>query len=143
MNVIVAFRYGDTRLFARTVCALRGGDSAHCEVATPAEPWVYDCVSASFLDGGVRGKRMALPPEKWRLYRMDARRDPADWLAAHEGQGYDVLGLAGIVLPPLWHSRTRWFCSEAAADILGLAPAHIYDLRVLESVCARFGERLQ
>lgn len=141
--VIVAFRYGDTRLFARLVCLLRGGDSAHCEVATPVEPGVYDCVSSSYLDGGVRGKRMMLGPEKWRLYRIDAVQDPAAWLVQHAGAKYDVLGLLGIVFPPMGHRRRRWICTEAVADIVGLRDPHTYDLRTLESACARFGERLQ
>lgn len=143
MIVRVAFRYGDTRLFAWLVCLLRGGDSAHCEVAYPWHGDMYACVSASFLDGGLRAKAMTLPPTKWRVYEIEAPVHPVDWLDQHQGKGYDILGLLGIVLPPLGHSRRRWFCSEAAADMLGLREPHIYDLRTLESVCARFGKRVQ
>lgn len=143
MIVRIAFRYGDTRLFSRLVCLLRGGDSAHCEVAINEFDGSYWCVSASFLDGGVRGKDMPLPPEKWRIYEIEAEHDPFVWMQRHEGAGYDVPGLLGIVLPPIGHSRKRWFCSEVAAAILGLREPHIYDLRTLEAVCARYGTRVQ
>ncbi len=141
--VRIAFRYGDTRLFSRLVCLLRGGDSAHCEVATNELGGSYWCVSSSFLDGGVRGKEMPLPPGKWRIYKIETKRDPVQWCAEHSGAKYDVLGLLGVVLPPLGHARKRWFCSEVAAAILGLSEPHIFDLRTLEAVCARFGTRVQ
>jgi hypothetical protein len=139
----IAFRYGDRRLFARLVCLLRGGDSAHCEVATREFARSFWCVSSSFLDGGVRSKDMPLPAEKWRIYEIEAQRDPVQWCAEHSGAKYDVLGLLGVVLPPLGHERKRWFCSEVAAAILGLREPHIFDLRALEAVCARFGTRIQ
>jgi hypothetical protein len=139
----IAFRYNDTRLFSRVVCLLRGGDSAHCEVAIEQSDGTHWCVSSSFLDGGVRGKDMPLPADKWRVYEIDAQRDPAAWEVEHAGKGYDILGLLGVAFPPFGHSRRRWFCSEAAADMLGLREPHIYDLRTLESVCARFGTRVQ
>ncbi len=140
----VAFRFGDRRLFARIICALRGGDSAHCEVAGAwAEDGTYECVSASWLDGGVRGKRMPLPAAKWRIYELASPNSPAAWLHSRAGAGYDLLGLLGIVFPPVGQSRQRWFCSEAVADVLGLSEPHIFDLRTLESTCARFGRRVQ
>lgn len=139
----IAFRFNDKRLFSRLVCLLRGGDSAHCEVAWRWDGYQHECVSASWLDGGVRAKDINLAPEKWRIYEIDAVVDPRVWLVAHGGKGYDVLGLLGIVLPALGHSRRRWFCSEAAADILGLPEPHIFDLRTLEAACARFGKRVQ
>lgn len=141
--VRVAFRHADRRLFARLVCLLRGGDSAHCEVAWAWQGEAHRCVSASFLDGGVRGKQIDMPACKWRIYEIEAVRDPVAWCADNSGAGYDVAGLLGIVFPPLGHARRRWFCSEVAAHLIGLATPHIYDLRTLESVCARFGRRVQ
>lgn len=141
--VRVAFRFGDPRLFSRLVCLLRGGDSAHCEVAWAWEGARHRCVSASFLDGGVRCKDIDLRAGAWRVYELQAHHWPLAWGAAHAGARYDVLGLLGIVLPPLGHSRKRWFCSEAVAAVIGLREPQIYDLRTLESVCARFGRRVQ
>lgn len=135
----IAFRYGDTRLFSRLVCWWSGGDSAHCEVVTSRGA----CISASWLDGGVREKTMPLPPEKWRIYEIDAALDPAGWLELNRGAGYDWLGLLSFVIARWRVSTTRWFCSEVAAHILGLPEPARYDLVTLESVCARYGRRVQ
>lgn len=73
MLVRVAFRYNDRRMFARLVCWLRGGDSAHCEVASVlTDTGLHHCVSSSWLDGGVRGKWMPLPADRWRVYEIEA-----------------------------------------------------------------------
>jgi hypothetical protein len=100
-------------------------------------------VSASFLDGGVRGKSIEMPASKWRIYALQAAKHPLDYLLKFDGAGYDVLGLLGIVLPPLGHSQRRRFCSEAGAEIVGLQQPHLFDLRTFESVCALLGSRVQ
>ena len=140
----VAFRYADTRLVARLICWVRGGDSAHCEVVHRSVADMHACISASWVDGGVREKIMALPAAKWRIYEVagDPLRARA-WLAEHDGKGYDLMGLLGFIRPWARHSRKRWFCSEAAANILDMDAAHLYDVRIMESVCIKHGTRLQ
>jgi hypothetical protein len=140
----IAFRYGDPRIFARLVCLLQGGDSAHCEVSVRQVADVHECISASFLDGGVRLKTMPLPPEKWRIYELPG--DPIAalaWFDAHDGSPYDLLGLAGFVWRRIKGLRDAWFCSEAAADMIGLRDPWRYDLALLESVCHKLGRRVQ
>lgn len=140
----VAFRYNDPRPFARAVCWFRGGDSAHCEVSFQVESGQHTCVSASFLDGGVRCKTMPLPPEKWRVYELDVEDLRAwAWFSANAGANYDILGLLGFIWRPVKGSAHRWFCSEAAAAIIGLENPEAYDLILLESVCKRFGRKVQ
>src|SRR5512139_1627222 len=144
MYTKIAFRYNDTRWFSRLVCWWRGGDSAHCEVI--AETLADDghrCISASWVDGGVREKVMPLPSEKWRIYEVMRDIDPRHWFALHDGDKYDLLGLLSFVVARFRHSRWRWFCSEVAAHIMGLPEPHRYDLVLLESVCARYGRRVQ
>lgn len=140
----IAFRYADTRIFARLVCALRGGDSAHCEASTHRVVDVHHCVSASFLDKGVRPKVMPLPAAKWRVYEMPAEgaRGLA-WLEKHRGARYDWPGLLGFIVPWVKHKLSWWFCSEACADILGLQDPHRYDLVRLEAYCVEHGRRVQ
>lgn len=142
----VAFRYGDPRLFARLVCWFRGGDSAHCEAA-PAWDEVtgeYTCISSSFLDGGVRLKRMPLPAEKWRVYEVDVQEVRAwAWYFEHRGEGYDTFGLLGFVWRPFRGWKDKWFCSEVVAEMMLISKAWAFDLVLLESVCARFGKRIQ
>ena len=139
----IAFRYGDSRIFARLVCLLQGGDSAHCEVAYAWAGRVHQCVSASFLDGGVRQKTLALDPAKWRVY--EAEGEPTEvlaWLRRHDAERYDWLGLLGFAIRRIKGWSNRKFCSEACADILGLPDPYRYDLALLESVCARYGKRV-
>lgn len=138
--ILLAFRHSDRRLFARVVTALRGGDSAHVEAAIPLQH-THLCVSASFLDGGVRGKVIDISdPAKWRVYRWDGEHlDPLQWLQAHDKAQYDLRGLLGILAPPVGHSRSRRFCSEAVAEILMLPDPHTYDLVRLEQHLVHHG----
>ena len=140
----IAFRYDDKRIFARLVCLVQGGDSAHCEVADDWNDGNYDCVSASWLDGGVRSKIITMTPEKWRIYELPIDNDRViEWYAVNKGMPYDSLGLLGFFIRRISGIRKAWFCSEVAADIIGLSEPHRYDLALLESVCARFGTRVQ
>ena len=141
----VAFRYNDKRFFARAVTWLRGGDSAHCEAVSKWRGDFNTCTSASFMDDGVRQKQMPLPADKWRIYEIEGidAKDVDEWFKKHRGKKYDVLGLVGFIWRRVEGSVRRFFCSEVVADIMGLPEPHLYDLRTLESVCARFGRRIQ
>ncbi len=140
----VAFRQADSRLFAKLICWWQGHDAAHCEVAGSWTGDFHDCLGASFLDKGVRLKSISMPPAKWRVYEVDL---PAEtvlrWHEEHKGHDYDVLGLFGFLWRPVWGRSHMWFCSELVADVLGLEGSHRYDVATIESVCARFGRRVQ
>jgi hypothetical protein len=141
----VAFRYNDDRLFSRLVTWFRGGDSAHCEVSHEWTDLWYSCTSASFMDGGVRQKRMLLPSTKWRIYEIPDV-SPAEvvmWFERHHNKKYDTFGLFGFVWRRIRGSVNKYFCSEAVADMIRLPSPHLYDLELLESVCARLGRRIQ
>lgn len=133
----ICFRYDDPQLFARLVCLLRGGDSAHCETAHRWVGDVYDCVSSSWMDGGVRGKIIEMPHQKWRVYEVPGSPDDVRrWLVDHAGEKYDWLGLFGFVLPfRIPGFLRRWFCAESSADHMWLPRPVIWDLVLLESVC--------
>lgn len=133
----ICFRYGDTRLFARLVCLLRGGDSAHCETAHRWAADVYDCVSSSWMDGGVRGKLITMAHQKWRVYEVPGSPDDVRrWLVDHAGEGYDWLSFFGYgVLRRLSGSSRRKTCAKVAADLMWLRDPHRWDLFDLESVC--------
>lgn len=138
--ILIAFRYNDPRLFSRIVTAVRGGDSAHVEAAIPAaDGHLTLCVSASFLDGGVRGKVIDITnPHKWRVYRWDGdHADPMEWLRPRMKMGYDLRGLLGIVAEEIGHSKSRMFCSEAVAHMLGNERPHRQDLNSLEAIVKR------
>jgi hypothetical protein len=144
----IAFRYGDSRLFARAVCWWRGGDSAHCEVllgdSVLGGGW-HECLSSSWLDGGVRVKWMPLPADKWRIYEVPfgSVEEARAWAWKHSGEGYDALGLLGFVIRRVKGLARDWFCSEVAAELMGLRDPWQFDLKLLEAVCARTGKSIQ
>jgi len=144
MTLRVAFRYNDPRIFARLVCWVRGGDSAHCEVSDKWTGLSHSCVSASFVDKGVRRKQLWLAPEKWRIYELELSPEVvADWYRKNAGKGYDILGLLGFLFRRVTGESNKYFCSEAGAAMLGYSNAWAYDLVLLESVCAREGKQVQ
>lgn len=140
----VAFRYGDPRLFSRLVCLVRGSDSAHVEAAHRWVDDTADCVSASFVDRGVRGKVITLSPDKWRVYQTDVPPERATgWLAANDHKGYGWLRLLRFVVPVIRPNVGGPICTTAVGEILGLSDAECHDLRSLESaVRLRWGDPL-
>jgi hypothetical protein len=138
----VAFRYGDTRLFSRLVCIVRGGDSAHVEVSAHSVADMHSCISASFVDWGVRLKIMPLPAEKWRVYQTDIPSGRAyDWLRANGRRGYGWLRLVRFVFPWFRPNVGGPICTTAVGEMLGLSDTECHDLRSLESaVRLRWGD---
>lgn len=133
----IAFYKGRTRWLDRLIQWWTKGPYSHCEVVThrrtDGAAW---CISSSWVDGGVRGKWIALDPTRWDLVAVpgiDSAR-AHEWLARHAGQGYDVAGLLGFVWRPLAADLRRWFCSEACADICDLPEPWRLDPNALRHV---------
>nr|DAS71670.1 MAG TPA: cysteine peptidase [Bacteriophage sp.] len=141
MSVYVAFYKGKPRpgatlrertkyLFDWTIRLITRSPYSHCELAIPdtTRPGVYYCVSASVRDGGVRGKYMTLTDERWDLLpvanvkglRSVTAARVSDHLRIHQGQRYDWFGVLRFICPFLRQSKTRWFCSEFVATVLGM-----------------------
>ena len=124
-----AFYKGRTRPFNRLTAWWLKGAYSHVELILGAdESGMAICASSSMMDGGVRIKHMRLDPEHWDI--VPVAGDPAQawaWLRAHEGEGYDYLGLAGFVARVLGHDKERWLCSEAVADMLGIPESWRFD----------------
>lgn len=140
----IAFRYDDRRLLARLIAWWQRDDASHCELILGQIGSLYDCASSSWLDGGVRRKRMELPPEKWRVYELD--RDPmaaTAWFDAHEHCGYDWLGVIGLAIRPVPHERHRYICTEACAAAIGIEEPWRLSVADLENLCALIGRRIQ
>lgn len=114
--VKVAFYKGRKRLFNRLTCWWLRGLYSHCEI-------VFEdgsAASSSFLDGGVRFKRIDFDPDHWDFMGVDADADRVwAWFLEHQGEGYDLLGLAGFVARVIRHDQYRWVCSEACMAALG------------------------
>lgn len=97
------------------------------------------CGSASYIDGGVRYKRMDFDQAKWDIlplpvgWEAEARR----YFDAHEGEGYDLLGNLHFLLGFVSDDRGRKFCSEAAAEALGLQQGWRFEPNALYRVVQR------
>ena len=93
------------------------------------------CASSSFLDGGVRFKRIDLDPAKWDL--VDCPGDEAyarAWFKKHDGEPFDVLGLIGFVGPRGLQNQWKWFCSESIGAALQIPQPWRLDTCVLPIV---------
>lgn len=95
-----------------------------------------NCISSSARDHGVRLKTMILSPEKWDLTPLSIDSEIAwSWYRENDGKGYDYLGVARFVLPFFTRPhKTKWFCSEACASILGFTDPWRYDPSTLHSM---------
>lgn len=125
-RVAVAFYKGRTRVFNKLTSRWTNGPYSHCEfLPTPDladEDGAVLSFSSSFMDGGVRGKWINYNPDHWDLVYLELpERDVLDaitWFEVHDGDKYDVLGLAGFLLRPISGEQHKWFCSEAVAEVL-------------------------
>ena len=125
----VVFYRGRKRLFNRVTSWWLRGPYSHVEVVLG-----YDqagqaiCASSSMMDGGVRVKHMRLDPEHWDIVPVSGSADVAlAWLNKHEGAGYDYLGLMGFVARVVGHRPSRFICSEAVAEMLGMSDGWRFD----------------
>ena len=132
--VTVAFYKGHTRVFNKLVSWWTRGPYSHTELVVDGV-WY----SSSFLDGGVRAKRIEFDPEHWDLIELpDADAASAvKWFEDHAGLKYDVLGLAGFVIRSLPDDRRKYFCSESVAASLGFDEAWRLDPNTFAAVLRR------
>ena len=119
----VAF-YKSTRpglqgVYSRAVRAIDRGPYSHCELV------FSDGMSgsASYIDGGVRLKRIDYDSGHWDFIDLPPSLGPyaRDWFERNAGAPYDLMGNVLFVLPWLADSERGWFCSEALAAALGWA----------------------
>lgn len=144
MSILVAFRYDDRRILSRLIAWWQLDDATHCELVFGQVGALYECASASWLDGGVRSKLMEMPAEKWRIYEVPRDADAArQWFDARMGAGYDWLALAGLAIRPVPHDRGRYICTEACAAAMGLQEPWRFNVADLENLCALIGRRIQ
>ena len=84
--------------------------------------------SSSYIDGGVRFKRIDYEPTRWDIIDIDGDEASArTWFETHEGQAYDMIGTGHFVIGPIPQNPNRWFCSEAVAAALGMRDPWRYD----------------
>lgn len=97
--------------------------------------------SSSYMDGGVRFKRIDFDPTRWDFVDVAGDEIRArNWFLAHEGQRYDVLGNVAFVLDFVRDSADKWSCAESVAEALGLWESWRYSPALLHGVMHRSGD---
>ena len=114
-----ATRPGLQGIYSRAVRFIDRGAYSHSEL-------VFSdglSASASYIDGGVRFKRIDYDDTHWDFTDLPPSMEPyaRDWFEANKGAPYDLMGNVRFVLPWLADSERGWFCSEAMAAALGWA----------------------
>lgn len=107
------------------------GKYSHCELVFSDGV----AASASFLDGGVRFKKIEFNPDKWDFIELPAHKEAAAraWFVKNEGKNYDLIGNVRFVLGFIEDHRDKWSCAEAVADALSITDAWRYEPNILAS----------
>lgn len=124
-------RPGIAGFYNIAVRAVTKGIYSHCELVFSDG----QCASSSFLDNGVRFKRIDFDPEHWDFVELpdELEAGAREWFEKHNHQRYDILGNIRFILWPIAEEKDKWFCSEAMAKSFGLMQAWRYDANVLYS----------
>lgn len=113
-----ATRPGWQGIYSRAVRWIDRGPYSHCELV------FSDGMSgsASYIDGGVRLKRIDYDSDHWDFIDLPHSLEPyaRDWFERNAGAPYDLMGNVRFVLPIVPASLSGWFCSEAMAAALKL-----------------------
>lgn len=111
-----ATRPGLQGIYSRAVQVIDHGPYSHCEIVFKDGV----CGSASYIDHGVRIKRIEFDPAHWDFLDLPDHLEPyaRDWFERNQGAPYDLLGNVRFVLPWIDDSDTGWFCSEALGAAL-------------------------
>lgn len=129
-------RPGYQGLFNRLVRWWTNGPYSHCEVVISLNANGESlCASSSFIDGGIRFKKIKLNPSHWDFLEYPANEAVVyEWFFLRNKKKYDVLGLFGFVWRRGDGSKNRWHCSESVAEALGFKEAWRFDPNTLASV---------
>lgn len=98
---------------------------SHCELVLEDGRFA----SSSPRDGGVRAKLIEPDPPIWDFLPLPWVREEVveELLQAEQGAGYDWVGVLGSqILPVGIQSKSRWFCSEFCAQVIGLEQPQRY-----------------
>lgn len=118
-------RPGIAGLYSRLVRWWSGSEFSHCELVFSDGM----SASASFIDGGVRFKRIDYDPAKWDFIDLPDDLEAAArlWFKTSEGSPYDLLGNIGFLWRPIRGASGAYFCSEAIAAAINIPQPWRYD----------------
>jgi hypothetical protein len=105
-------------IYNRGVRFITKGKYSHCEII------FSDGMSASssFMDGGVRFKRIEYDLKNWDLVTIGNEHEAIarKWFKTHEGEGYDLIGNLHFIFGFIGDDRHKWSCAESIAEALGV-----------------------
>lgn len=132
-HVQIAFRKNDGRVFSRFIQWWTGSPYSHCEIVVDGV-----CYSSSWVDGGVRAKRINLKKHKWDI--IDLPWVDADQVLRYFAEtDHHTYGFVSLILNQLFNKnkkvREKQFCSEWCANAIGLPNAVTYSPATLHLLC--------
>lgn len=137
----VVFYKGRARLFNRACSWWLASPYSHCELVVGTDQDGYShCVSSSFMDDGVRAKKIRLDPEHWDLVDVPFVVDEQyvrDWLRLHDDDKYDTFGLLSAFWRRNAGDRNKRICSGCVAELLGYPEPWRFDPALLFSTLTR------
>ena len=112
-------RPGLQGIYSRGVRLVDRGPYSHCEL-------IFSdglSASASYIDKGVRLKRIDYDPAHWDILDLPGFDEAAarTWCGSRVGHGYDLLGNLRFSFGGVQDDDGKWFCSEALMAALGFA----------------------
>lgn len=137
-----AIRPGLAGIYSHGVRLVTKSIYSHCEIQF-TDGW---SASASYIDGGVRYKKIDYDSEHWDCIELPAKMFEANarkWFDIHEGQPYDLLGNLHFLISVVGDSNDDWFCSEAVGAALGLPNPWRFDPGSLYQVVTFLAESLR
>ena len=128
MSTLYLASYKSTRpgwhgLINRVIRFFTKSEYSHSEICE-GDPLAgpVNCLSSVGSEGGVRLKHMQLSPDKWDVIALPNVPARMFWefFRANRGYSYDFIGCVRTVLPFVSREhKTKWFCSEVCAEIIG------------------------
>lgn len=112
-------RPGLAGLYNRLVRWWERGPYSHCEL-------IFSdglAASSSYMDGGVRFKRIVFNPDNWDFIELPENFDESAaraWFVEHEGEPYDLRGNLSFALDFIPNDPSKSFCSKALGAALGI-----------------------
>ena len=130
-------RPGFAGIYNRLVRWWDNGPYSHCELI------FSDGLSgsSSFMDGGVRLKKIDYDSEKWDFVEIDIDEVKArTWFENHQGCEYDIAGNIRFLIDFLPDAQDKFFCSESIAESLGYKDSWRYSPNILFSTLSYRGK---
>jgi hypothetical protein len=94
--------------------------------------------SSSFLESGVRFKKIDFDPTRWDFIDLPDERESAAraWFSAHAGKAYDYWADIRFMYGFAPSSKDKWMCSEACMEALGFKEAWRFSPNICKAVLA-------